>query len=41
MLQHVITCIHFSLHYFSGGRLREVENKGKFNIQRRYLKLET
>ena len=28
MLQHLI--IHFSLHYLSIGRLREVENKGKF-----------
>ena len=27
MLQQVI--MHFSLHYLSGGRLREVENKGK------------
>jgi len=30
MLQHFIT--YFSLHYLSGGRLREVENKAKFNI---------
>jgi len=28
MLQHLI--IHFSFHYMSSGRLREVENKGKF-----------
>ena len=28
MLQHLI--IHCSLHYLSSGRLREVENKGKF-----------
>ena len=28
MLQHLI--IHFSLHYLSSGRLREVTNKGKF-----------
>ena len=27
MLQHLI---HFSLHYLSSGRLREVKNKGKF-----------
>ena len=28
MLQHLI--IHFSLHYLSIGRLRKVQNKGKF-----------
>ena len=28
MLQHLV--IHFSLHYLSSGRLREVKNKGKF-----------
>ena len=28
MLHHLV--IHFSLHYLSGGRLREVKNKGKF-----------
>jgi len=28
MLQHLIT--HFSFHYLSSGRLREVKNKGKF-----------
>ena len=28
MLQHLI--IHFSLHYLSSDRLREVKNKGKF-----------
>ena len=27
MLQHLI--IHFSLHYLSSGRVREVNNKGK------------
>lgn len=29
-LQHLI--IHFSLHYRSSGRLREVKNRGKFQI---------
>ena len=28
MLQHLV--IHFSLHYLSSGRFREVKNKGKF-----------
>ena len=33
MLQHLI--IHFSLYYLSSGRLREAENKRKF--QKKYV----
>ena len=32
MLQHLITCIYFSLHFLSSGGLREVKTKETFKI---------